>query len=364
MTSPAEIPLTFGVEFEFMFAIRKSLSKRHHWLQIDRDTQPDPQDNYYGKTVYSEKENTALARILRLGGHGVRLHATEARVGTFTHWTIQNELSLRFADQNREKLTGWLPNRATKKNKKDWLIKGVELVSRVLAAPPPDKGWRTHASIREVEEYIKCVNGKKGDPFGAYVTGECGLHVHVGVDPNIAQDQLANLLPLKTLKYLAYILFQYEGVISGFHLPSRQGHFGTVTASVVGTNLMGLRGSGHICDSMPRPLLEAVQERIFGEGMTIRELAMLMGRTSERTPGGGRRKFVNWAYLGTNDDFKSRPKTLEFRQHAGSLDGEDIIQWINFVLRLIRDAQRKAEPPLGTTASSEDEGIPESEAKM
>jgi len=50
---------------------------------------------------------------------------------------------------------------------------------------------------------------------------------------------------------------------------------------------------------------------------------------------------VNWSYLSAKDG-KRRPRTVEFRQHAGTSDAEEVGWWVRFVLGLVRLAHRYA----------------------
>jgi len=54
-----------------------------------------------------------------------------------------------------------------------------------------------------------------------------------------------------------------------------------------------------------------------------------------------RGKKVNWSYLRT-DNGKGRPRTIEFRQHAGTSDAREVGWWVRFVLGLVRLAHRYA----------------------
>ena len=47
--------------------------------------------------------------------------------------------------------------------------------------------------------------------WGACANTSCGMHVHVGLDPNLSQ---AGLLPLDVLQYLSYMLVLFEISIS------------------------------------------------------------------------------------------------------------------------------------------------------
>jgi hypothetical protein len=115
---------------------------------------------------------------------------------------------------------------------------------------------------------------------------------------------------------------------------------------MLASNLMGLRRARHICDKIPVVLLDEIQDRIFAEDMTVEKLAKLMSETMRGVPvlqGGGahRYKFVNFARL-VDPKTNNGARTIEFRQHAGSVDSEVIGRWVIFVTDLVRAAERLA----------------------
>jgi hypothetical protein len=143
------------------------------------------------------------------------------------------------------------------------------------------------------------------------------------------------------LQRFAYILARYEEIISSFHSDQRRG-FNNTHSLVFGTsNLMVLQGHGHCCGQYSFPELTIIQDKIFAEDMTVHELARLMGlEASGSVP--NRFKFVNWQNLGPLRASASQPRTVEFRQHEGTLNIEEIGQWVCFITALMRTAERRA----------------------
>lgn len=320
------LPLTFGVEIEFNWACRfdDSLSKDYEFLRI---TDADAEQFY--KRPQDHRNIGQIAKILRVRGLDVVPCTHEAHPGPgYSQWHITTDASVHTWGldevlRQRQVAVG---------SSEGWFILGSELVSRVLPAPAVyTRAFSTYdPSLHEIHRYVTALKGDGKDEFASFVNDSCGLHVHIGLDPQIAP----NGLPLDVLQHLSYIIFQYEGLISRFHPIERRGYHGM--DSYVSSNLQGLRNSGHLCDSIPPQTLEAIQDRIFAPDMTVQKLAALMDQSMENFEKTlTRYKFISFAYLERDrgEYRKSAPKTLEFRQHAGSLNPDDIGLWIIFVTR-------------------------------
>jgi hypothetical protein len=85
------------------------------------------------------------------------------------------------------------------------------LASRVLNTGVP-------AYRDEIGAIIDVVKGTKTDKHGAFITNQCGLHIHIEAPKD-----------LKVLKELALLLIVYEEEISKLHPPCRRhGHPATI----------------------------------------------------------------------------------------------------------------------------------------
>lgn len=47
---------------------------------------------------------------------------------------------------------------------------------------------------------------------------------------------------------------------------------------------------------------------------------------------------VNWSYIARTD---GRARTLEFRQHAGCLNGEEVEWWVGFCIGMVRLSEER-----------------------
>ncbi len=236
---------------------------------------------------------------------------------------------------------------------KNWIQGRHELVSRVLTAP--DKltfgTFKCSRAMKEIESYLQAIHGTSTDPWGAFVNKSCGFHVHVG---RTYPDSDA-MLPLPVLQHLAYLLVQFEELITALHDQDRRSR-GNGDSRFVASNLMGIRRSEHWCRRIDELDLAMAQKKIFSKNMTAHILAKMMDtditpydRFGGRVSGGRltRYKFVNFQRLTQTGD----AKTIEFRQHKGTVDFDEISHWVHFILSLVRAAERMAKDPTGLHSS-------------
>ena len=122
------------------------------------------------------------------------------------------------------------------------------------------------------------------------------------------------------------------------------------------SNLMGIRRSEHWCRRIDEIDLATAQKKIFSKNMTAHILTKMMDtditpydRSGGRVRGGRltRYKFVNFQRLTQTGD----AKTIEFRQHKGIVDFDEISHWVHFILSLVRAAERMAKDPTGLHSS-------------
>lgn len=235
----------------------------------------------------------------------------------------------------------------------NWAMNGHELVSRVLTAPYSlaFDAFKTSPGMQEIKSYLNAIRGTSSDPWGGMVNESCGLHVHVARSP---PENGNERLPLPVLQHLAYLLVRYEDLITSMHPASRRATRPSgetfEASSMIGSNLMGLRRSPHLCQRLASIDLVAAQKKIFSKYMTPKRLANLMDVAFHNWPGGQgapiRYKFVNFERLRSSGEIAM---TIEFRQHEGTLDFDVIAHWVHFILSLVRAAGRMAvsSNPLG-----------------
>lgn len=296
----------------------------------------------FGFRAYAD-EISYVAQSLLPGPPDVQSIRKDGKRVYFSNWHVSDDASLVGVDKPTliEKLGG----RVTDID--NWDSHGVELVSRPLPA--------TSTSFEEIQQYLERLRGTASSRYGSMITPHCALHVHVGfADPAPGQSRTTFGLP--TLQHLAYILVMYEAQISRMHPPHRRAGSDAAMKDCI-TNLdefdeASLNASFKAFDwdhteanGEPEadtnleapppdiPISYGLSRRlIFTSEMTTAKLVKLMCGTLKD-------HIVNFTYL-------LRPaqaaRTLEFRQHEGTLDAEAIRWWVNFVLGLVKLADQMA----------------------
>lgn len=327
MSSENLLPFTFGVEFEFVFAILKASV----YDAGDR--------RKYPRGILQSWIAPRLSTILADRGCEVLVHGIDD-TSAYEQWFLAYELGCRL--QPRKLRTLSPDPRLNTASEKYWYHDGLELVSRVMRIPSL-VGRRTSSdsSLTEVKMYLEALeNGANGEWF-CRTTEKCGVHVHIGIPDD---DETLSQIPLSVLQHLAYILLEYEDVISCLHHPRRRGFYGSDNI-YIGTNKLGINQHQHVCNQY-NAATDTIRDKIFDEHMTEEKLGELMGSQLEFEgyDESKRYKFVNWEHIRRFNSEKrsSRAATVEFRQHRGSLDFKDVSQWVRFLTALMRVAERRA----------------------
>ena len=264
----------------------------------------------------------------------------------FSKWHLSEDASLVGVD--KKTMQAQLGDRIV--DVEEWDSHGIELVSRVLPT--------TSASFDEIENHLKILRGTNTSLHGAFPTAFCGMHVHVGL-PVPIKGPLPTF-DLATLQHLAYILVMYELAISTALAPCRRAgsmaaEFDIVTnldnfsEATLAENLAkeddfdwdNWSASTPLSDTASEPD-QAFQEDLISYAVTRRLIFapdMSVAKLSKLMCGGRKGHVVNFTYLAREDGF---PRTVEFRQHHGSLDSEGVRWWVLFVTGLVKLAAHMA----------------------
>lgn len=296
----------------------------------------------FGFRAYAD-EISYIAQSLLPGPPDVQSIRKDGKRVDFSRWYISDDPSLLGVD--KPTIIANFGSQVTDVDK--WDSHGVELVSRPLPA--------TSASFDEIKQYLDPLKGTASSRHGAMTTSHCALHVHVGF-PDPAPGQPRTTFGLAMLQHLAYLLVMYEAQISQMHPPSRRAGSdaamkdcitnldefaeASVNASYQDFNEGYFEANGELGDynELEEPFVTPVsceisRRLIFASDMTTAKLVKLMCGTLKD-------HIVNFTYL-------LRPaqaaRTLEFRQHEGTLDPEAIRWWVNFVLGLVKLADQMAD---------------------
>jgi hypothetical protein len=366
-SSSSPSPLTFGIEIEGIFAFHQSRLEKHLSSTIPTSTiiktlNPAqeqglrqvhyPQHPYNSWAISNAGENDMTIKAsVEHGAGSIRAYKDEplhlvkevllstscaedvmihnpvdhSKPEEYTRWMVTSDHSL--TSFTREEKAAYFT--ATKEDELDsWDTSGIELVS------PP------YSSIDMAQDDIAAIVASLTTQTTSITTNtSCGLHVHIGT-PSGAH------LPLKTLQHLSHILLIYEDEISRLHpghrrqrpdeiVTNRENFYAEgdepVERSVVDEETSKIVTKKFDCTYKA---LESIRRSIFDEvdaaenGLHALQLRVGMLRGH----------IVNFALINR----KSGPQTIEFRQHAGSIDAVEIAHWVGFCMGLVRLAERYA----------------------
>lgn len=397
----ADIKLTFGVELECVFGFHESLLIEHlKTLGVDPsaivknltddmklDFRRCRMDYMLTRRQYMSWALTSPVPLLpsgeqtptglRLENFGCRPYADEilhvalpllpagtefqslvyqGKRDTFSQWHVCEDTSIMGAD--KQTLVASLGDRIV--DASAWDSHGLELVSRILEPSP--------AAFAEISSFLSSLRGDAASRHGALITDHCGMHVHIGLPPP-AGAQNGDVLPsfsLSTIQHLSYLLVMYETEFSSLHpAPRRQGDMSQIDVAsnlddfyadmesrmtydddddwdpelddddnIAAQSLLTPPPTPPPSSDCPEPELyyglsfSRAREMIFAPGMTMTKLVKMMCGTS-------RQHIVNFQYL-LRDEHCAR--TIEFRQHAGCLDADDVREWVQLLVKLVKKA--------------------------
>jgi hypothetical protein len=379
-TPISTVPLTWGVELEFVFAFHESKLKLEHlWAGGDvyyqslikknlpykfrrytpgfknliaYDILPDRVYNSWAihnqarfgapTRPYHREAEDILSKVLENKCSGIE-HRVEASIpvdekekSMYDAWLVMRDYSV--CGVGSQNIPTWLPK---VDSTTDWDSYGLELVSPIFKTDS-DQG------MNEIARILDAVKGKSSDLTGAFITNQCGLHVHIQ-----ASDSL------DALKELAVILIVYEAEIAKLHPHCRRPEHPNSRYAVESNRLYFLHQdkenprrttygefdvSNEALAREPREFLENEVRGQISRCQEIGELALLMnwpthGLGNEE---GNRNRQVNFTAAARPPE---SPCTIEFRQARGTLDAKDVEKWVEFCVGLVRLAQYYVDNP-------------------
>jgi hypothetical protein len=172
-----QLPLTFGVEFEFVFAIHDSIltpsrnalrGGSHQWLAP-----------VLNKVAFKPRSLPVLLE-------------DPEDCPDYDWWILTYDFSARHnADRN---LSEYFPDDTclNARTLRQWDHDGMELMSRILEAPDLlTRGYpRSDPSMIEISQYLEALEEDQSALWFAHTTKDCGLHVHIGVPSHGSVDQI------------------------------------------------------------------------------------------------------------------------------------------------------------------------------
>ncbi|KAL2070434.1 hypothetical protein VTL71DRAFT_13460 [Oculimacula yallundae] len=285
-------------------------------------------------------------------------------------WKITKDHSVcGVGSQNLQK---WLLGKEIQVDKWDSL--GVELISPVLDSNTPN-------DIDRIGKIVDALR-KSASKTGAFITNQCGLHVHVqGPDASQFQRELhmseddAERHKARVWAKFALLLLVYEDEIARLHPPCRRpGHpnaeyqFQSNRLGFMKEDFANIFPNRLVGPEIPTSIQDCIRvdcsTRAISQKATIPDLrhglseyldadtvALMNWPKTARTGGtqkpyrglGDKDRQVNMTYLMRTPNL---PQTIEFRQAKGSLNGQDISRWVEFCIGLVRLAHLYAADPV------------------
>ncbi|EXJ96200.1 hypothetical protein A1O1_01326 [Capronia coronata CBS 617.96] len=306
----------------------------------------------------------------------------------YTDWTLTNDHTL--VGPLRSQLREHLEKEGVSKKEVDsWDSSGVELVSPVFELEKKTEAFES------VGKYLDSLSGKDTSIMESVWAS---THVHIGLVFENPED-----MPMLLLQHLAYILVLHEDLLTKCHPRSRSGvELQTSSPSEaplkdyddaedededeefdpdapvepppspseqekeqeneakvlafeaeytgvgnVDSNARYLRQ--HLTRQNPRHQLREIRDQIFQEQGTIFDLVELLQRPTDASDRHGNRhrgymyNFANlWALAKGETPWKPIKPTIEFRQHACTLDSEVVRHWVPLLEAIVNTAERKA----------------------
>ena len=284
------------------------------------------------------------------------LQESEKTNDKYNTWTVSDDPTVPGVGPRNVYL--WLPEQKRITPVHDgWDSFGIELISPVFETDSERNGGRT-----SVSQMLDAVNADERNNH-AFITNQCGLHVHVG-DPSG--------FTLPEVQMLAILLLVYEESLCGLHVPVRH-----TTHRVANNNIESNRYGAYAEKNRNAAMW---QQRFGGDSLDARNsrqksdlhtmrfrrefkyiAATLVGDvealdlsdlvktfnypTSSQGPriNGDRRRQVNFTPLLRHGE--TQPQTIEFRTARGTLNSDEVFRWVDLCLGLVRLAKYFAMHP-------------------
>jgi len=289
--------LTFGVEYEFIYAFEKRNLDTHFKRALDH--WGNDLKNYLRHRLEYKDQDPSLATESRIQKTSSDIQSPTPEPDS---WYFTNDASLGCI--HREVAEAF--NIQVKRVKDSWNFRGIELIS------PPMKYDHMSDWIPQIVQVDKVLTGIRDSTTGFYTEAALfndttGFHVHM------SYPQMENKANLMVLKYVAIIWAVCENGIGLVHPPHRH-HSVTQYARSL---RIKFNPYSH----------ERFAERIYAAN-SLEALQALIGFES----GYSQVKFSN----GRED----KPLTIEFRQHRGTCNMKEVIYWVKFCAGVVRLAHR------------------------
>ena len=382
----SKLSLTFGLEVEVLYGMRCSAEAAlpaGHWLRApicpgekEEDTNLNPElfecrgiDHvglYRCRGCGPSKGLWQTAKILGRQGGEVLLQvdskADNETFDKFSIWNLAPEIAV-IPPRHGGEMNRWSNGALSRKEDPDdfdWT--GVELISPALPVPDLTPGKFRLNGLTQVNGYLNMLQTPPGAPYifiGHPRTSS--VHCHIGIQPS---PEGQTDLPLNILRHVAFMCVLFEDTITLLHHPHRHSyeHSKARDHAIPNRTILGT--------TQPQ---QAYHHCRLGEPFSPEETFMKIFNYQDRTEAGARQRlmdalttkkshgeqiftsdlyrtlFVNFENLALDTGPDSK-KTIEFRQHCGTLSAHEIDEWIIFVTAIVRTAERLAAQPGGNAS--------------
>ena len=289
----------------------------------------------------------------------------------YEQWTLTYDISVPGATSSE--LYRNLPHLINQRNRREWDSWGIELVSRKFEYA------QKNDAFQEVSRYLSTLKGYRSGTCAAFDSVWAGTHVHIGINVQ-SPKEISQSKTMRVLQHLAYILVSNEDLLTQFHPLHRSGGLSENQACKVLSPTLRLEGeteelqaertasaattahSGYKdLGSNERVLASTAQydkgaeklawsdmrNILFQENLRIQPLVDMLQDTKKGDSTPYRGYFVNWVNLINYrfSDMSNKPvkPTIEFRQHACSMDRNELRHWVDLLSAAMRVAEARAE---------------------
>jgi DNA-binding ferritin-like protein len=232
-------------------------------------------------------------------------------------------------------------------------------------------------TFEEISRYLSTLKGYISQNWAAFESVWAGTHVHIGLNVQ-ANKEISQPKVMHFLQHLAYILISYEDLLTQLHPIHRSGDGPEYNAHRANSPTMRLVGEteeaqaertakaavaahrshqelGSNAEHLATKAQRAggaqmltwldMRDTLFQEKLKITEFVEMLQDSSTAEAGTHRGFFVNFANLSNSrfNDAKDKPikPTIEFRQHACSLDAGEVQYWVDLLFTIVRVAKAK-----------------------
>jgi hypothetical protein len=292
--------LTFGVEIEFILAFIRTREWELRYETI-KAKGLGTGETRLAELIEMDQERSTIVDSLR----GASIPVNDLGEVDSTRWSVESDGSVIPTEEEKEHRTPRFGNGQecllTEEQWEKLTYCSVEVKSCVL----PFNGY----SLQEVELVVQTIVKN----HAVYVNWTCGLHVHVG-NQNFG-------FPIQTLKNFATLVTCFEQQINEIHPRHRlTSDFCLLESTAFHPEDRSPIRMAEIIDRF-----ETVEDVISRFGVDRNDPVVIQH---------------NWCYNFNNLLWRKDRRTIEFRQHASTLDSAAILRWIRFACTSVSIAHK------------------------